>query len=81
MEGRSNEELYEVLDFCVSVGLPVTLKQIGVAEVIPERIRKVAELSCAEGETIFNMPFPVTPDLEYNAILAADAIGHDFLGE
>ncbi|HHX94220.1 MAG TPA: glycerol dehydrogenase [Clostridia bacterium] len=81
MEGRSNEELYEVLDFCVSVGLPVTLKQIGVAEVIPERIRKVAELSCAEGETIFNMPFPVTPDLVYNAILAADAIGHDFLGE
>ena len=49
MEDRSNEELYEVLDFCVSVGLPVTLKQIGVAEVSPERIRKVAELSCAEG--------------------------------
>lgn len=81
MENRSNEELYEVLEFCVSVGLPVTLKQIGVTEITPEKIRKVAEMSCAEGETIYNMPFPVDPGLVYNAILAADAIGTDYLGE
>ncbi|ADG81506.1 iron-containing alcohol dehydrogenase [Thermincola ferriacetica] len=81
MENRSNEELHEVLEFCVSVGLPVTLRQIGVTEVTPEKIRKVAEMSCAEGETIYNMPFPVTPDLVYNAILAADAIGEAFLAE
>jgi len=79
MENRSNAELHEVLNFCISVGLPVTLRQIGVTEVTPEKIRKVAELSCAEGETIYNMPFPVTPDLVYNAIMAADAIGEAFL--
>jgi len=81
MENRSTEELEEVLEFCVSVGLPVTLEQIGVTEISPEKIRKVAEMSCAEGETIYNMPFPVTPDLVYNAIMAADAIGKDFLAK
>jgi len=79
MENRSNAELEEVLEFCVSVGLPVTLRQIGITDVTPEKIRKVAELSCAEGETIYNMPISVDPDLVYNSILAADAIGENFL--
>lgn len=81
MENRSNEELAEVLEFCASVGLPITLREIGVTEVTPEKIWKVAQLSCAEGETIHNMPFPVTPQMVYNAILAADALGEDFLAE
>ncbi len=32
---------------------------------------EVAELSCAEGETIYNMPFEVTPQDVYAAILTA----------
>jgi glycerol dehydrogenase len=79
MENRTNAELEEVLDFCGSVGLPVTLRQIGVAEATPAKLRKVAEVSAAEGETIYNLPFPVTPALVYNAILAADAVGEHFL--
>lgn len=79
MENRSTKELQEVLQFCVAVGLPVTLKEIGVTDVTPEKIRKAAEMSCAEGETIYNMPFPVTPELVYNAIMGANAIGENFL--
>lgn len=79
MENRSTAELDEVLKFCISVGLPVTLRQIGVTEITPEKIRKIAEKSCAEGETIHNMPFPVTPEIVYNAILAADALGSQYL--
>lgn len=81
LENRSNEELEEVLNFCVSVGLPVTLKQIGVTEATPEKIRKVAEMSCAEDETIHNTPFQVTSEMVYDAILAADAIGNDYLNK
>jgi len=79
LENRNNEELEEVLSFCQSVGLPVTLRQIGITDVSPEKIRKVAEASCAEGETIFNMPFPVTAEMVYDAILAADRIGEQYL--
>jgi len=79
LECRNTAELEEVLRFCVDVGLPVTLSQIGVNQVTEEKIRNVAQMSCVAGETIHNMPFEVTADKVYNAILAADAIGRRFL--
>lgn len=79
LENRSSCELEEVLSFCKSVGLPITLKEIGVTTVTPEKIRQVAEATCAPGETIHNQPFSVTPDSVYAAILAADAIGNAYL--
>lgn len=75
MENRSRAELTEVLHFCREVGLPVTLAEIGITDVRPEKIRKVAEAACAPGETIFNEPLAVSPDVVYAAILAADALG------
>jgi glycerol dehydrogenase len=62
------------------VGLPVTLEELGIKEVKEEDIRKVAEASCAEGETIHNMPFKVMPEDVYNAILGADALGRAMKG-
>lgn len=40
----------------------------------------VAEAACAENDTLHNMPFEVTPATVCDAILAADAYGHYFLG-
>ncbi|MHB8916849.1 MAG: glycerol dehydrogenase [Desulfocucumaceae bacterium] len=79
MENRPMNEMEEVLSFCASIGLPVTLEEINVTEVTREKIMKVAEASCQPGGIIHNMPIPVTPDLVYNAILGADAIGTAFL--
>ena len=45
------------------------------AKYIQERLYKVAEASAAEGETIHNMPFKVTADDVYSAILVADSLG------
>ena len=39
-----------------------------------ETLGPVAEAACAEGETIHNEPFAVTPDMVVSALLAADAI-------
>lgn len=75
LENSPMEELEEVVGFCLDVGLPVTLEDLGIKEVKEEDIRKVAEASCAEGETIHNMPFKVTPEDVYNAIMGADALG------
>jgi glycerol dehydrogenase len=69
------------MNFCVEVGLPITLKQIGVVEPTEEKIMKVAEMTCAPGMLIHNMPFEVTPQMLFDAIFAADAIGRNYLKE
>ncbi|MBR6513889.1 MAG: glycerol dehydrogenase [Clostridia bacterium] len=72
-------ELEEVILFCIEAGLPVTLGELGIEDVTEEKIRAVAEAASVEGETIHNMPFKVTADSVYAAIMAADALGHYYL--
>lgn len=74
MEGAPTEELEEVIGIIKAVGLPLTLKDLGLKEFKEEEWREVARLSCAEGETIHNEPFKVTPDMVYDAIVAADKL-------
>ena len=80
LEDAPMEELAEVLEFCATVGLPTTLHELGIGEEDMDKLHEVAELAAAETETIHNMPFPVTADSVYAAIIAADAIGHSFFG-
>ena len=74
LEGRPQVLIDEVIDFCLRVGLPVTLGDIGV-DADAETLAPVAAAACAEGETIHNEPFPVTPSMVVAAMLGADAIG------
>lgn len=78
LENSPAEELEEVIEFCMSVGLPITLEDLGVKEIEPKKIMEVAKATCAEGETIYNMPFDIDADKVYAAILGADAIGKYF---
>lgn len=75
LENYSMEEIEEVAHFCKRVGLPVSLEEMGIKEINEEDIMKVAELSCAPGETMHNTPFKVTPEDVYAAILTADNYG------
>lgn len=77
LENADLEEIGEVVHFCMSVGLPVTLEQIGVTDV--ERVHIAAEKACAPGESIHNLLGDVTPDALYDALLAADALGKTYL--
>lgn len=77
IEDAPMEEIDEVIKFCISVGLPVTLSQIGVTDV--ERVHIAAEKACAPGESIHNMLGDVTPEELYNALLSADILGKTFL--
>ena len=61
------------------MGLPLTLAQLGVTSDIPAKMQAVAQLACAEGETIHNMPGGVTPEQVYAALLMADQLGQRFL--
>lgn len=81
LENDSRDLVEEILSFCVELGLPVTLAQIGITDVTREKIMKVATAACAEGDTMGNMPFEVTPEMVCEAILGADALGHYYTDE
>ncbi len=75
LENSPWEELEGILDFCVSVGLPVTMAEIGVTNPTYEKIHRVAELACLPTDTGINMPFAIDADMVCNAIYAADRFG------
>lgn len=75
MEDRPLAEVYEVLDFCLAVGLPVCLADLGMEELTPPDVLAIAEASCSPEETIHGTPFAVEPSMVAEAIQAADAMG------
>lgn len=78
LENVSTDELYEVLDFCLTVGLPVCLEDIGVDAISESELKEVAEKACIPEESVHSMPFPVTAEDVAAAIMAADRIGKDY---
>lgn len=78
LENSPEEELYEVLDFCLTVGLPVCLKDLGKETLSDEELKAVAAKTCIPDESIHNMPFPVTEDMVVAAIKTADKIGYEY---
>ncbi len=77
LEGRPSRDLDQILNFCLSVGLPVCLEDLGVCDPSREDIRRVAEATTAEGETIHSTWFPVSAEMVESAIWAADALGKE----
>ena len=75
LEGASRPTVEEVLGFSSDVGLPITLADIGLANVTRDGLTPIAVRATAPGETIHNEPFEVTPEMVADAILVADALG------
>ncbi len=78
MENRAAREIEEVLGFCLRVGLPVTLAQIGVVDASEEHLMAAAMFAARPDSIMHNMPFPVDPGMVYRAIVGADAIGRAY---
>ncbi|MCL2856257.1 MAG: glycerol dehydrogenase [Oscillospiraceae bacterium] len=78
LENAPAHELEEVLDFCLSVGLPVCLKDIGVDKITDQELIAVAEKSCIPEESVHSMPFPITVEAVAAAIKVADKIGSSY---
>ncbi|MGN8690281.1 hypothetical protein ACTND8_10295 [Atopobiaceae bacterium HCP3S3_F7] len=79
LEGATKEEFEDIQGFCLEVGLPVTLEELGITT--DEQIRTIAKNACVPGETIHNLAGDVTPDELYAAIVATDVQGRALLGK
>jgi glycerol dehydrogenase len=75
LEGQPQAVIDQVLRFATSVGLPVTLAEIGLRDLPKDMLGQIAQRATAAGETIHNEPFEVKPYMVADAILAADALG------
>lgn len=78
LENASEEEINQVLDFCVEVGLPVCLEDIGVNEISEEELMEVAAKSCIPEESVHSMPFPISVESVAAAIITADRLGRNY---
>lgn len=78
LENSKMEELEEVINFCLDTGLPTTLADLGITEIKPGELMQAAELACGPNDTMGNMPFAVTPQMVYDAMIAADALGRHY---
>jgi glycerol dehydrogenase len=75
LEGQPSKVIDRVLSFATSVGLPVTLAEIGLSAMTAEQLQMIARRATSEQDTIHNEPFTVTPGMVADAIMAADALG------
>ena len=65
----------EIYGLCERLGLPTTLDAIGLAGVTDAELLRVAEKTCAPGESIHNEPAEISPCTVLAALKAADAEG------
>lgn len=78
LENANKDEIDKVLEFCNEVGLPTTLKDLGVENIDNELLMKVSQASCSDKDTMQNMPFEVTPQEVFSAILTANSMGINY---
>jgi len=76
LSGKPESLINEVYGFCRSVGLPVTLEQIGIVNPSAEDLLAVAEGACVEGGFIWHEPGEITLGRVVDAMKKADARGN-----
>lgn len=74
-EDLSDAEINKIVDFMVSLGMPVTLSDLNLGEVSKERLAQYAEMVAGEGSFVHNHNFKVTAADVLSAIIAADDLG------
>ena len=75
VEKREEALVRKVFDFCHSVGLPVTLEEIGLSEAEDEKLKKAAMVAADPKGHSKNEPVTVTPDLVFEAMIEVDRLG------
>ena len=75
LEGQPQSEVDMIVEFQRTVGLPITLAEVGVDSSDDDALNLIAETTVAPGETCHHEPFEVSADAIKAAMLAADKLG------
>ena len=78
LENAPQNEIDNVIRIIKTAGLPLTLADMGLKHFREEEWRKVAEIACAEGDTMGNMPMAVNADDVYQAMIAANGMAERY---
>lgn len=78
MEKRSKPFIEDMIEFYGSLGLPSTLKELGLKEITSEKLKKIAQRACLPNTYMHNMSMPVEEEMVINAIIEADSLGHSY---
>lgn len=76
LEGKPRDELDQVMRFCLSVGLPVTFADLGLADITEAELDSVARVAADPNQTSKVEPFEVTFDEMKAALMCASDLGH-----
>ncbi|MBB3948511.1 glycerol dehydrogenase [Rhizobium skierniewicense] len=68
LENRAPDELDEAIDFCIDLGLPTTLADLGLDDVLPDDLAMVGELAMQPTNVIHSVP------VSLNAKMIADCL-------
>ncbi|MGL6195738.1 MAG: glycerol dehydrogenase [Thermoguttaceae bacterium] len=74
-EDCSFEERNMIVDFLISVGLPVTFEDIKLHGVTRDKLKALGNICVLEGSFSHNHPFAVSADSIVDAMIMADALG------
>ena len=69
LENAGQKLLEEVIGFCMDVGLPTTFAELGMARPDKDLLMEAAVRACSPDDTLVNMPFEVTPEMVYAAMV------------
>ncbi|WP_337270166.1 glycerol dehydrogenase [Oryzifoliimicrobium ureilyticus] len=74
LENRPPEELHEAIDFCIDLGLPATLSDLGLKDVSPADLAKVGDLAMLSSNVIHSVPVTLTAELVADCIWTASSL-------
>ena len=73
-------EIYEAVDFMISVRLPVTFAELNLEGVNRKDLKTIGDTAAGEGSLCQSHCFKVTSDAVVDAMIAADALGRQRKG-
>ena len=78
IENTPKEEMDRIVKFLMDAGLPITLAQLNI-EPSEENLKLIVDHTVNHNNLIHHEPFIINESIVKNAILAADAIGREYL--
>lgn len=72
------QEMEKLMLLYSKLGLPLTLRDIGLSHLDSQQLRMATEAICREGSAIHRLPFSVDEEMVYEALLETDRRGREF---